>query len=166
MRTQRLEIRPPRESDRARFVALFTNDTFMEFSDGVMTAEAASERFDRMLHVANEVAFGKQPIIERSSGTLVGYCGVDGFDFEGRRRLEWGYRLVAEARGQGYATEASAALLDLAEPAVRAEILAIIHPPNAASIRTITKLGFEFWKEAPVSGETRNLYRYTVPDSG
>jgi len=36
---------------------------------------------------------------------------VNWFDFEEQRRLEYGYRLVPEARGKGYATEAGRALL-------------------------------------------------------
>jgi RimJ/RimL family protein N-acetyltransferase len=40
--------------------------------------------------------------------------GVDWIEFDGGRWLEWGYRLVPAARGRGYATEASLALLEVA----------------------------------------------------
>jgi len=109
--TSRLEIRPPVESDRERFVQLFTDEQFMVFSDGVLSPELASSRFDRMLVRAQELGFAKQPLVERSTGEIVGYSGVDRFDFEGRSRLEYGYRLVPRARGRGYATEAGRAIL-------------------------------------------------------
>ena len=58
-------------------------------------------RFDEMLERAEDLPFAKQPVIERSSGEIVGYAGVNWFDFESRRRLEFGWRLVPEARGRG-----------------------------------------------------------------
>ncbi len=47
-----------------------------------------------MLAMCDVVPFAKQPILERASGLVVGYTGVDYFTFEGEERLEWGYRLV------------------------------------------------------------------------
>src|SRR5829696_7861597 len=99
--TGRLEVRHPTEADRPRFVELFRDDDFMAFSGGRMSESEAGLRFDRRLGRCREL----------SSGMVIGYTGVDWIELEGRRWLEWGYRLVAGARGRGYATEASAALL-------------------------------------------------------
>jgi RimJ/RimL family protein N-acetyltransferase len=162
MLTPRLEVRLARESDRARFVQLFCDDDFMVFSSGVLSPSAAHDRFDGMLARGGDLTFAKQPVIERASGNIVGYAGVDGFDFEGRRRLEFGYRLVPEARGLGYATEASRAILTTASESYRGEILAIIDPTNRASQNVARKLGFTFWKQAIVAGYLDNLYRRHV----
>ena len=115
-------MRPPREADRDRFVDLFGNEKFMVFYPGVPTEEEAWDRFDHMVAVRQAIPFGKQPVVELSSGLAVGYTGVDYIDFEGRTWLEWGYRLVPECR----------------------------------------KLGFAFWKQAPVEGDLRNLYTLPV----
>lgn len=112
-----------------------------------------------MLARCAELSFAKQPVVERSSSSVVGYTGVDWIEFEEGRWLEWGYRLAAEARGQGYATEASAALLDFAAERYSGAILGIIHPENTASHRVVRKLGFDHWKRTPVQGELRDLYR-------
>jgi hypothetical protein len=45
----RVEVRPPRELDRARFVELFCSEDFMIFSGRALTEEAAHGRFDHML---------------------------------------------------------------------------------------------------------------------
>jgi RimJ/RimL family protein N-acetyltransferase len=166
--TPRLEVRPPRESDRPRFVELFCDEHFMVFSAGVLDAPAANARFDAMLVRATEVTFAKQPVIERSSGITVGYVGVDWFDLEGRRRLEFGWRLVPEARGVGYATEASRRLLDLAAETFRGEILAMIDPRNQPSRGVARKLGFTFWQQATVDGFVDDLFRLRIgsPDEG
>lgn len=131
-----LEIRLPVEDDRDRFVELFCDDEFMIFSAGVLDPAAAHRRFDEMLIRAEELAFAKQPLIERATGVIVGYSGVNWFEFEGERRLEYGYRLIREARGRGYATEESRALLTSATDAYEGEILAMVDPTNIARRRS------------------------------
>lgn len=158
VRTPRLLVRPPREGDRARFVELFCDEDFMVFYPAVLTENAAHDRFEHMVAVCRTVPFGKQPVVELSSGRVVGYTGVDYIEFEGETRLEWGYRLVPECRGLGYATEAGRALLARARQSYSGELLAIIAPENLASQNVCRKLGFTFWKQAPVEGDIRNLY--------
>lgn len=165
MLTSRLEVRLPEESDRARFVELFCNEDFMVFSSGVLTTATANQRFDEMLVRAGELAFAKQPVTERATGLILGYVGVDWFDFEGRPRLELGYRLVPEARGMGYATEAGRAVLDLAADTFSDEILAMIDPRNDASRNVARKLGFTFWKQATIDGYVDDLYRQRLGPS-
>jgi hypothetical protein len=75
--TPRTEVRHAIEADRSCFVELFGDEGFMVFSDGVMPPERANERFDLMMARCAEVSFAKQPIVERSSGRVVGYTGVD-----------------------------------------------------------------------------------------
>ena len=159
--TPRLLVRPPREADRARFVELFCDEDFMVFYPRVLTAQEANDRFDHMVAVCQAIPFGKQPVVELSSGLVVGYTGVDYIDLEGKTWLEWGNRLVPECRGLGYATEASQALLARAHQMYAGELLAIIAPENLASQNVCRKLGFTFWKQAPVEGEIRHLY--TLP---
>jgi RimJ/RimL family protein N-acetyltransferase len=160
--TERLELRLPTEADRARFVQLFCDESFMIFSSGVLTADAAHERFDRMLSNAIHLSFAKQPIIERSTGETLGYCGVDWFDLEGDQRLEFGYRLVAEARGLGYATEASRAVLERATGTYQGEVLALIHPDNEASRNVARQLGFAFWRPVTIDSGRRDLLRIRI----
>jgi len=157
--TERLEVRHPVEADRVRFVELFCDGAFMVFSDGVLSDVEANTRFDGMLARCAELSFAKQPIVERSSGAVIGYTGVDWIEFEEGRWLEWGYQLRAATRGKGYATEASAALLAVAARDYTGDILGILHPENSPSQSVIRKLGFEYWKRAPVQGEVRDLYR-------
>jgi RimJ/RimL family protein N-acetyltransferase len=158
-------VRPPREADRVRFADLFRNDAFMVFSSAPLSEDAAHKRFDHMLAMCQVVPFAKQPIVERSSGVVVGYTGVDYFTFEGEERLEWGYRLVPGARGKGYATEAGHALLTSAGETFSGELLAIIDPANHASQNVCRKLGFAFLKQASVDGDLRNLYALVIGDT-
>jgi RimJ/RimL family protein N-acetyltransferase len=162
MQTARLEIRPPTEGDRARFVQLFRDESFMVFSGVVLDEDGANRRFDQMLLRAKELTFAKQPVIERGSDLILGYVGVDFIEFEDQQRLEFGYRLVEGARGRGYATEAGRALLGRAAQTFQGEILAIVDPRNHASHRVAWKLGFRFWKQARIEGFLDDLYRLRI----
>jgi RimJ/RimL family protein N-acetyltransferase len=160
--SQRLEVRLPVENDRARFVELFCDADFMVFSGEVYDVAFANLRFDDMLARAAELPFAKQPIVEQSSGLVVGYAGVNWCEFEGVRWLEFGWRLVREARGRGYATEAARAVLDIAAATFAGEILCIIDPDNTPSRRVADKLGFAYWKRATWDGEVVDLLRIQV----
>jgi RimJ/RimL family protein N-acetyltransferase len=159
--TARLRVRPPQESDRIRFVKLFCDNDFMIFA-GALDSEEANARFDHMLAVCETLPFAKQPVIELSSGAIVGYTGVDYIDFEGKTRLEWGFRLVPECRGNGYATEASQALISRAHQTFVGEVIAIIDPENDASRNVCKKLGFRFWKRGPVLDDLCDLYTLII----
>lgn len=161
--TQRLLVRPARARDRSRFVDLFCDEDFMAFGKLLNPAEA-EQRFDHMLKVCQMIPFGKQPIVERHSGQIIGYAGADYIDFDGRAWLEWGYRLVPQARGRGYATEASEALLAAARRTEVSDLLAIIDPHNLPSQRVCFKLGFNLWQQATVDDDLRNLYTLRLRD--
>jgi len=126
---------------------LFTDEAFMVFSEGVHDAESANSRFDRMVALAGAVPYAKQPIVERATGTIVGYTGVDSILLGGLDRLEWGWRLTTDARGQGYAVEATRALLAVADEHDDGEMLCIIASDNQPSLRVADKVGFRLWRQ-------------------
>lgn len=151
--TDRLILRAPAERDRSRFVELFTDEAFTVFSDGVHDIGSANARFDRMLDLASAVPYAKQPVIERATGVIVGYTGVDSVDLDGLDRLEWGWRLVPEARGRGYATEATSALLTVADAHDNGEVLCMIAADNRPSRRVADKVGFRWWRRVDWRGD-------------
>jgi RimJ/RimL family protein N-acetyltransferase len=156
-------VRPVVEADRQRFVEFFGDEDFMVFADGVLSPDEAGARFDRMIARCAEISFAKQTIVEISSGTVVGYTGVDWIEAAGQRWLEWGWRLVPAARGRGYATEATRVLMARAAADYTGELLAVIHPENKPSQNVSRKLGFQFWKTGDVYGRQRHLYRLRLP---
>jgi RimJ/RimL family protein N-acetyltransferase len=151
--TSRLVVRAPVEADRGRFVELFTDEAFTVFSDGVHDVASANERFDRMLALIEAVPYAKQPVVERTSGTIVGYTGVGTAIIDGIDRLEWGWRFVPAARGLGYATEATNALLSVADALDDGEMLCIIAVDNEPSRRVADKVGFRWWRRIDWRGD-------------
>lgn len=163
MNTARLEVRPVVEADRDRFIELFVDPDFMVYASKVpLTRSEAQARFDHMLAFSQELPFAKQAIIDPSTGSILGYAGADQFTFRGENRLEFGYRLVPEGRGLGYATEASNVLLALARQAWQGELLALIDPDNAPSRNVIGKLGFTFMEDIELDGDPTELYGLSI----
>lgn len=109
-------------------------------------------------------------VVERlEDGAYLGQIGFADFkrdmdpSIEGLPEMGWIF--APEAQGRGYATEAATAALAWADSALEArEIVAIIDPANASSIRVAEKAGFAARSEARYRGETILLFRRTPPD--
>jgi RimJ/RimL family protein N-acetyltransferase len=78
-------------------------------------------------------------IRSRSDGRLLGGTG---FAFDGPSQAATGYVLVKEAWGNGYATEALGAVIDVAGRIGVARLYALCHPQHRASWRVLEKCGF------------------------
>lgn len=140
--TNRLQVRPAVETDRARFVELFTDPDFMVFGARALDLlDEAQARFERFIELAKLIPYAKQPVVEKLTGRIIGYTDVDTAVIDGVDRLEWGWRIASEARGKGYATEAASALLDIAHDHHDGEMLCIIAADNVPSHRVARKLG-------------------------
>ncbi len=95
----------------------------------------------RPLSPSNE-PFGVWAIIEKSTSTVIGDIGFKGPPDE-NRCLEMGYRIVAQARGVGYATEAARALIAFVRELDGVEwVTAECDPDNEASLRVLSRVGF------------------------
>jgi RimJ/RimL family protein N-acetyltransferase len=90
----------------------------------------------------NQLPWRIRVIVERLSNTVVGSINLKGPpDAAGDVEIGWG--LNGDARGKGYATEASSAVIDWAnkQPGV-ASVIATIPDDNYASQRLAARLGF------------------------
>jgi len=98
-------------------------------------------------------------IVVRDSGTVAGSVNLKGRPRNGR--AEVGYGLLEAYRGRGYAREAARAavaraFLDVAT----AEVVAVIDPSNAASIRVAESLGMR--RTGELSSEHPGSYVWLV----
>jgi ribosomal-protein-alanine N-acetyltransferase len=86
-------------------------------------------------------------VVARMSGGVIGSCGFKGPpDVDGT--VEIAYGVAPEHQGQGYATEAAAALADFAFGDERVRLVRAHTRPEAnASGRVLTKCGFERVRE-------------------
>ena len=146
-------------------ICLWTRTYGLFSATGALDRQAANARFDHMMTFSLKLAFSKRAIIEASTASLIGYVGVDEFEFSGESRLEFGYRLVRASRGYGYATEAASAILEVASQAWQGELLAFIDPHNGASRNVLIKTGFEFVEHIVINGDRAELYSRSISRS-
>ena len=83
---------------------------------------------------------GPYLIWARADGRLLGSTGLG---LEPHRQAITGYVLAADAWGQGYATEALAAVVDVAADIGVMRLYALCHPQHRASWRVLEKCRFE-----------------------
>ncbi len=94
---------------------------------------------------------GRWAVARRDDGTVVGGLGIRLLPpFEDDLELSW--QLHPAAWGQGYATEASRALIDWAFTQDTEELFAVARPKNVRAIATAKRLGMQW------VGETTKYY--------
>lgn len=159
--TARLQIRPFRNADLNEAVGLFSDVDFMSGSlDGTLSPDAAAAKLRTLIGLYEAHGFSKLALIERVSGRIIGYCGLGLEIIDGNPTPEFGYRLHAVARGKGYATEASRAVLSDAFGRLRmTEVHAIALSDNIASRRVLDKLGMIYLRDVAFRDKEWMLYR-------
>jgi RimJ/RimL family protein N-acetyltransferase len=88
------------------------------------------------------------------TGALLGSTGLD---FEGPSVASTGYVLARDAWGQGYATEALSAMVELCQRLQVHRVYALCHHEHRASRRVLEKVGFLRERTPLTYGEFPNL---------
>ena len=83
--------------------------------------------------------------------------GSTGFGFESASVAATGYVLARDSWGGGYATEALAAIVDIARSLRVLRLYALCHPDNPASARVLEKCGFRMEERLKQSTVFPNL---------
>ncbi|WP_031527488.1 GNAT family N-acetyltransferase [Dyadobacter crusticola] len=100
--------------------------------------------------------FGFLAVAEKNGAAFVGLAKIVPFE---SNLTEVGYALFPEFWGKGYASEITRTMIDYAtELGTVRELIAIVSPENASSIRVLTKQNFEFFRELSQSSGTRHDY--------
>jgi RimJ/RimL family protein N-acetyltransferase len=136
LETQRLILTPEDEHDVEWFAELLNERGTHRF-----TVDDALEKITTMAATTAADGIGALVLRTRAGGDAIGYCAL----IIGRGSLaepEIAYELLPRAHGQGYATEASRALLDAAFATGRTRIWSTVASWNAPSLRVLDKLGF------------------------
>lgn len=97
---------------------------------------------------------GPYLILSRANGELLGSTGLG---FQAPHEAVTGYVLAKDAWGKGYATEALAAMIDVARRTGAAQLRAYCHPDHAPSRRVLEKSGFVLDDPPTRSAEFPNL---------
>lgn len=155
LETTRLTIRPFNLDDVGFIVNHFNEPSFIEgiTDKGIRTLDDATAYLNNSIFPMYQAqGFGLCAVELKATGEVIGTCGLlkrdelDGPDL--------GYSLLKNCWHQGYAREAAQAVLTSARQDSRlSEVLAIINPDNAASLRLVQSLGFELVEQKAIKDE-------------
>jgi RimJ/RimL family protein N-acetyltransferase len=163
---KRVSLRWISNADTDAFYAIYSNLEVMRYwsTPPLVDREAAASLIDKIHEDWKRGAILKWGIALRADNLLIGSVTLFNLDFN-HRRAEIGYALGRDFWGQGYMNETLTAVLRYAfEVLDLHRIEADVDPRNAASIRTLERLGFqregylrERWQ---VSGEIQDAFFY------
>ena len=162
----RVSLRWICEQDTDAFYAIYSNPEVMRYwsTPPLANREAATDLIKKIQEDWKRRVILKWGIARRTDDQLIGSVTLFNLDFN-HRRAEIGYALGRDHWGQGYMREALMAVLKYAFEVLELHrIEADVDPRNAASIKTLERLGFkregylrERWQ---VNGEIQDAYFY------
>ena len=146
--TDRLILRAFRRDDLPLYEALGRDPEVMRYLGGLWSAEKTGQaalEANRSLH---EHGYGFLAVGGRSDGAFLGVAGLS-VEHWYPDDLQVGWRFFEQYWGQGYASEAGGAWLDLAFARTgRARIIAMADTPNHRSLAVMRRLGMVYDHEA------------------
>jgi RimJ/RimL family protein N-acetyltransferase len=143
--TNRLSLRWISAADTEAFFAIYSNPEVMRYwsTPPLADRQAAADLIQKIQEDWKRRVILKWGIARRTDDLLIGSMTLFNLDFN-HRRTEIGYALGRAHWGQGFMNEALTALLKYAfEVLDLHRVEADVDPRNAASIRTLEKLGFQ-----------------------
>jgi len=157
--TERLVLRPLRESDLDALASIYADARTMRFLGGPRSGADTRARLGWMIAAHREQGFGLWATTLRAGGTLLGRCGLLAQDVEGAREHEIAYLLGSEWWGNGYATEACAAIRDHAHSALGlGRLISLIDPENTASQAVARRIGMRHERDLTFEGRPTSLF--------
>lgn len=156
--TDRLILRGPQGDDFPTYRAFFEDPDASFFYGGPLAPSQAWRVLAADLGHWQLRGYGRWSVVERSSGRMIGGCGLWWPDGYPRSELTWW--IVASARRQGFATEASRAAIRFGYDVLRWPLVEThINDDNEAARRLIETLGGAVMvRETFPDGIARNVY--------
>ena len=162
LETTRLTLRMLRQSDFEAYAEMVADPEVMRFiGEGNALSRALAWRNLAMIIGHWQLrGYGPWAVEERGTGQLVGRIGF--WKPEGWPGFELGWILRRQFWGKGYATEGARAALDFGFTNMEhPEIISLIYPDNAPSIRVAERLGERLASRVELMGRSALVYRIT-----
>ena len=156
LETKRLVLRELVQEDFDDVCKLLQDPVVMYAYEGAFNEWEVQEWLDKQFRRYANDGFGLWGVVEKSSGVLIGQCGVTLQEFDGKQVPEVGYLFRKEFWHRGYATEAAAACKEYAfEKLGFDKVYSIIRDTNIASQNVALRNGMK--KEAVFVKHYRNV---------
>ncbi|MFH1312722.1 MAG: GNAT family N-acetyltransferase [Candidatus Eisenbacteria bacterium] len=160
LETNRLRLRKMTAGDVDAIMVIFSDPEVMRSFGGDLFDRSQTEKWvDRNLGHQRQYGYGLFSVILKSDQTLVGDCGLEHMEVDGRAEVEIGYDFRSDYWGQGLATEAASAVRDFALIELGLpRVISLIRPDNIASRRVAEKIGMVKERDILRGGQTYWIY--------
>jgi RimJ/RimL family protein N-acetyltransferase len=165
LETGRLILRMMKAEDIDALLRIFTDPNVMaSFSGELFSREQMARWLQRNLEHQEVFGYGLFSVILKETGELIGDCGLERMEVEGRKVDELGYDFRSDHWNRGYATEAAAAVRDYTFRVLQLpELVSLIRIGNQASRRVAEKVGMKLSGEWERYGNRYWLYSLKNP---
>ena len=146
--TERLLLREFVPGDADALAAVISDPETMRFYPAPRDRAGVESWIERNRRRYRDDGHGLWAMIWRSSGGVIGDCGLTRQTVDGVDEIEIGYHVRRDLWGQGLAPEAAGACRDYGFERLSAErLISLIRPQNLPSRRLAEKVGLSWWKE-------------------
>jgi len=164
LETPRLRLREFVPEDADALALILTDAETMRYYPVLFDRAGVEEWIARSRRRYTVNGHGLWAMILKSTGELIGDCGVTVQIVDGIDELEVGYHLRRDHWGQGYATEAARACRDWAFANRNADyVISLIRPENLPSCRVAERNSMSLWKEIIWRDLPHRVYRARRP---
>lgn len=159
--TERLILRELMPDDTAALALILGDPDVMRHSvRGVLSEQATREFIDWCRLSYRQHGFGPWAVVDKSTSTLAGFCGLNAERVDDADEIEIGYRLASGFWGKGLGTEAARGALTHGFDTVGIDsLIAIVQPANVVSVKVIQKLGFSGYIHSQYHRQGVRIYR-------
>jgi len=148
LETDRLLLREFLPGDIDALAAVISDPGTMRFYTEPRDREGVVSWIERNRRRYLDDGHGLWAMVLKSSGELVGDCGLTRQHVDGVDEIEIGYHVRRDLWGHGLAPEAASACRDYGFARLGAErLISLIRPENLPSRRVAEKVGLGWWKE-------------------
>lgn len=159
LETERLLLREFVPSDVDALAAVISDPETMRFYPETPDRAEVQSWIERNRRRYQRDGHGLWAMVLKSSGELIGDCGLSRQTVDEVDEIEIGYHVRRDLWGRGFAPEAAAGCRDYGFEKLQARrLIALIRPENLPSSRVAEKIGLRLWKEVLWRGLPHNVY--------
>lgn len=150
IKTERLILRPWRESDLEPFAKLNADPQVMKYFPSVMTREESDQMAKKIQAKIEETGYGFLAVSAPGVAEFIGFIGLNRIDpstwpVHFSPAVEIGWRLASSYFGKGYATEGAQACLNHGFEALGlSEIVSFTAKDNFPSRAVMSRIGMSY----------------------
>jgi RimJ/RimL family protein N-acetyltransferase len=167
LETNRLIMREFSPEDTDALARVLSDPETMRYYPAPCDHAGVEQWIARNLERYKSDGVGLWAILLKSTGELIGDCGITRQEVEGEYLYEIGYHLRRDHWGQGLATEGARACRDWGFQHLKADRLTSLIPPeNIPSRRVAERNGMTIWKEIDWRGLRHCVYSIARSSAG